>query len=301
MSVYWDMPNQRFCLSVPTSQLVEEYRECRSFRRLGLKYGCDHHAIKRILQEAGADVTLARPTGNGNTKYRVRYDYFATIDSHEKAYILGFLWADGHNERREGKCDVRMALHEKDFYILEYMRDCLYPDRDKPVYRRLKKRQGVLSIRTKAISDDLARLGMLSQKTVESHLPSISDNYMPSFMLGYFDGDGCVYLQRRKTRGRRYGSEERYTNMAASVDIISNRFIVEEIAKWFGARGVKFKSKVLRGRNPHYPHIYICSFADVKRFYDIIYQHQKVFLTRKRERFDTFFRYKQTKIYGSGI
>lgn len=281
--------------------LVQAYQADRSITKLSRQTGHARKTIRRILHRHGVDVSHVSPTGNGNTRYAIHYDYFSTIDSHEKAYVLGLLWADGHNARVGSKCEVRLALHQHDFYILEYIRDLIYPRGDKPVYVRAKKRQGVLSIRTKSISDDLARLGMVGNKTRESHLPLIDDRFMPSFMLGYFDGDGCIYLQRRKTRGTRYGQGERYTSMCASVDIISNRFITDEIVQWFAQRGVTFRSKVLKGRNPHYPHIYICGYDSVKRFYDIVYAHQKTFLRRKHERFVAYFRYKTSKTYASQV
>ena len=47
--------------------------------------------------------------------YTLNENYFEQIDTQEKAYFLGFLWADGCN------CNgvIHLVLQEKDKYILE--------------------------------------------------------------------------------------------------------------------------------------------------------------------------------------
>lgn len=116
----------------------------------------------------------------------------------------------------------------------------------------------------------------------------------PSFMLGYFDGDGCVYLQKRFT-----GKPRKITNMNAVVDIVSNRFIISEMVAYFRRVGIVFKTKVLD--NPHYPHMYICSTKNIRAFYDHVYAHYSYFLKRKHDRFLEFFHYKATRGYGKKV
>ena len=51
--------------------------------------------------------------------YGINEDYFDVIDSEDKAYFLGLLFADGCNIRCGGKHIVRIRLQEKDKYILD--------------------------------------------------------------------------------------------------------------------------------------------------------------------------------------
>lgn len=240
----------------------------------------------------------------GNLKYLVREDYFDTIDTHEKAYFLGFLYADGHNiiasESKSNKCYTCIHLNAKDGYLLEYFRDILYLGEKKIGLKKTRRKANgsitslSLVFRCRNISNALWNLGIKKGKTHESHLPKISSILMPSFMLGYFDGDGSIYLQKKKT-----GKPAKVTNMCAFVDIVSNHFIINEMVSYFANHGIAFKTK--RHKNPHYWHMYACSETDVVRFYEHVYASQKVFLKRKHDLFLEFFYYKKTRKYGKKV
>jgi hypothetical protein len=272
-------------------KIASFYRQTQSLERTARQFKICAETAKRILLEQGVGLN-PRSRGIGNTRYEIRYDFFDKIDSHAKAYFLGFLWADGHNERdRTGtRCNVTIQLQERDEHILKYFRDLLYPKRDKPLYYRVRKSASnmwKLSIRTKSISDALLRLGMVGNKTVESHLPPISDEFMGSFMLGYFDGDGCIYLS--KTRGHKRVKD--YTAIGVNIDIISNHVVIDEMCEWFRGKGLEFKTK--RHRNPHYRHMYVCSYSDARKFYELVYAKQDVSLVRKRNLFLEYLGFKE--------
>lgn len=65
-------------------------------------------------------------------KYKLNEHYFDQIDSEEKAYLLGFLFADGYNS---GHGQVNLGLAEEDRRLLEAFRDMLYGER-RPLYTR---------------------------------------------------------------------------------------------------------------------------------------------------------------------
>lgn len=54
-------------------------------------------------------------------KYTFNKDYFERIDSKDKAYFLGLLYADGCNSisATQGQCTIVINLHEKDRSILD--------------------------------------------------------------------------------------------------------------------------------------------------------------------------------------
>ena len=50
-----------------------------------------------------------------------------------------------------------------------------------------------ISFNSKKLCSDLTRLGAVRNKSLILTFPKfITDELMPSFILGYFDGDGCV-------------------------------------------------------------------------------------------------------------
>lgn len=277
------------------------YSQRRSSQWVASQLGLSNHSSTLLLKQAGV-----YQTGPciGNLKYPIQEDYFDAIDSHEKAYFLGFMYADGHNttaeESKTNKSYTCLHLHAKDRYILEHFRDLLYISSNKiPLKETRRVKDGPVTsyslvFRCKRISDALSRLGISKGKTHESYLPDIDNQFMCSFMLGYFDGDGSIYLQRKKT-----GRPSKVTNMAAFVDIISNHFIISEMVQYFNRIGIRFKTK--RHRNPHYLHMYVCSEEDVRAFDEHVYSHQKVYLKRKRDLFLEFYHYKKTRAYGKEV
>jgi hypothetical protein len=121
---------------------------------------------------------------------QVKRDYFHLINEQEKAYWLGFLAADGSVICKDGRYIIFFALQEKDRHWLERYRDTVAPGAAIAKYR-----DGLymVTISSKEMVEDLMRYGLLPNKTHSLAFPTtISDEYVASFILGYFDGDGSL-------------------------------------------------------------------------------------------------------------
>jgi len=75
--------------------------------------------ITKILKDNNISINYERR----NHKYVYNEDFFQKIDTEEKAYILGLLFADGsvHNKRNV----VKLQLQDVDKEILEKISSCL--------------------------------------------------------------------------------------------------------------------------------------------------------------------------------
>ena len=137
----------------------------------------------------------------GKRKYPLNELYFDNIDTEEKAYFLGFLYADGYNFTKRTR--VLLGLQARDKEILEKLSSFLQPT--KPLqfstkeYDRKKGRnsqdQYVLVINSRHISERLVELGCVYKKSLILKFPT--EDQVPNYLLrhfvrGYFDGDGCV-------------------------------------------------------------------------------------------------------------
>lgn len=58
--------------------------------------------------------------------YKVNENYFEKIDTPEKAYILGFFYADGYNNEEIGV--LEFVQKEERIDILEQIKECLECD-----------------------------------------------------------------------------------------------------------------------------------------------------------------------------
>ena len=114
---------------------------------------------------------------------------FETIDTEEKAYWLGFLYADGSVSSTDNR--IELGLAEKDLRHIEKFRDFI-GIQNKISYRASTKsyRYAFRSISCKA---DLIKQGCVPKKSLILNFPTeyqVPKNFVKDFIRGYFDGDG---------------------------------------------------------------------------------------------------------------
>ena len=164
--------------------------------KIGKKYNCSHKKIARVLES----YDIAR-TGVGRRKYILNENFFDQIDNQDKAYILGFLYADGCNYMP--KQTVSMSLQKEDFDILEQIRLCIGNERpleyldysNKHDFGYTYKNQWRLLMFSKHMCETLNNIGMTPCKSLTLGFPDIDSSLHRHFIRGYFDGDGSVALK----------------------------------------------------------------------------------------------------------
>jgi hypothetical protein len=145
-----------------------------------------------------------------NRKYNINETFFDEIDSEEKAYFLGLLYADGYNHPASSHTSI--ALKESDRSILEKLRDLIYNEPWPLKYKiRRKGAEGDLTNRqnqyqlcfsSKYLANKLVEFGCYPDKSLTLQFPNfLSKNLMPHFIRGYFDGDGSISLYKENNRG----------------------------------------------------------------------------------------------------
>ena len=126
---------------------------------------------------------------------RLKENYFSNIDAPEKAYWLGFLFTDGCVDCHNGRKRIRLQLQQADKEILEKYKEDLGIDGKIIEDKRKNSVCYSVEIACSQIYDDLQKYGIIPRKTYETeHLPLnlIPKEYLTSFLLGMFDGDGSL-------------------------------------------------------------------------------------------------------------
>lgn len=175
-----------------TKQEIEKlYKEGNTLKMISELAKCRIENIRSHLIRLGIKM---RPQHIVQRKYNINLSYFNIINSEKKAYILGFLYADGYNQ--ETKNQVRLTLHEQDIDILYKIKEELSYN-DKPLFK-IEKNNSIyydLSINSLEISKDLAKLGCVQKKTFKLTFPDFLDKELEKhFIRGYFDGDGSISI-----------------------------------------------------------------------------------------------------------
>lgn len=174
-------------IQLPEVEIAALYQDGISLRDLSRIYKVDKSVIKRRLIKHG--FTL-RTLSEANRIYSFDENIFANIDSHEKAYWLGFLAADG------SICNntIKIGLSAKDKDHLEKFRSFLTSNHPISNYTAtvLGKQYETISfsVHSDKMTADLAKWNIVPRKSKTLEPANIDDKYISSYLLGLVDGDG---------------------------------------------------------------------------------------------------------------
>lgn len=146
---------------------------------------------------------MTDPRGGWN-RYRYNASFFKSWTK-EMAYVLGYLYADGCVMDARSSRTQYMTVISKDRESIELIKQLLSPEHSiiirKPIERKYpdgkiyRSSYGyILRIGSRELYKDLCTFGLHPNKSKSILFPSVPAGYLSDFVRGYFDGDGCVFL-----------------------------------------------------------------------------------------------------------
>lgn len=183
---------KRIKINVP--KVIKLYLKGKSAPEIAKLLNVSYTRIYTILKKNNIKV---RNMSEAHRKYTINENYFDNINTHEKAYILGILLADGCNKTE--KATVELSLHIKDIDVLHKISKAI--NSNKPFSYVNNKQSAVLRIENSHISKILTTKGVVKAKTFVTKFPNIdilNEKFYSSFILGYYDGDGGIYINKKE-------------------------------------------------------------------------------------------------------
>ena len=257
-------------------EITKLYQEGKTAKEisslLGFKY---HQPVYNYFKKMG----WGRTGKTGKRIYKVNEDFFKCINTEEKAYILGFICADGHIEK--DRLNITVSLKDRD--ILEKIRYAMHSNhpikevqRTNP-YKKTNRENLILSelmIGSVELVKPLFNMGLTTNKTYTLNgdiLKYIPKYLIRDFLRGYFDGDGNVFF------GRRYSSGYKY-----NVNICGNEdFLLKSFQVYFPSNNKLYKDLYSRQC-----YVWKISQKDkVRDFMYYLYYNSSIFLQRKYNEF----------------
>ncbi len=168
-------------------ELAKEYLDGRSTVGLSKKYGVSGITIAKYVRENGIDI---RNSSEAHRIYHPNETIFDEIDTEEKAYLLGFIWADGYNNEENSL--IRMELQSGDKDMVLALAKFFYPEE---YLEKVKETSdsNYFTVNSPKLSKRLSELGCHQAKSLNVKYPEwISENLEKHFIRGYFDGDGSI-------------------------------------------------------------------------------------------------------------
>jgi hypothetical protein len=154
---------------------------------------------------------------NDGNKKPINVNYFSNIDTPEKAYFLGLIYADGHVSD-----SFSINLQKRDGYIVKELKKEL--DSEHSLFVKNKKederKQVGISVGREDFVSNLRQRGLEEDKTHSDTVPNLPDELFRHWVRGLYDGDGTLRKKEREVSIA--GSFSRLENIQERVDIESS-------------------------------------------------------------------------------
>lgn len=140
-------------------------------------------------------------------------NYFSVINSHEKAYWLGFIYADGYITEKTYRFGIELNINDKDH--LQNFLNCIESNmkiRTRTRKNRFENKQQEninscsIIINNKKLHSDLKNLGVQFNKSKTLKFPTndiLPKEYHFSFLRGVIDGDGTIGIYNCKNNHKK--------------------------------------------------------------------------------------------------
>ena len=176
-------------------EIIKLYQEGKSLSFIANKYGTYGAKIKKILINNNIQIRTRaeqnRITNQSRGK-KVNHNYFDNIDTCQKAWLLGFLAADGSVASKRNS--IKIGLSSVDREILEKIKEEIQSERDILDYESNQGFQiSELVWSSENQKKKLSQYDIVPNKTYKGiHLPEFKIAALQfAYILGYYDGDGC--------------------------------------------------------------------------------------------------------------
>lgn len=238
---------------------------------LNFKY---HQPVYNLLKKEG--IFIPKETLYAR-KYSIDETFFENINSEEKAYIFGFICADGHIDFKR-KC-ITIDLAEKDIEVLHKIKEVMKSSQ--PITTSYRENPYLLSERkiltmkrlqlnSVKLVEQLSKLGIENNKTYtlsSKVLNNIPDRFVRDFLRGYFDGDGNILFNKKYSSGTKY-----------NINVCGNEeFLLNTYQKYFPS-----KNKMYFEKKSKQMFVWkISSKEEIIKFLEYLYKDSKIYLCRK--------------------
>ena len=224
-----------------------------------------------------------RNKGQAQRKYKVDESYFEEINTSEKAWLLGFIAADGCNNTNKTTSTLTINLAEQDIEILYKIKDLLKSEHPIKIYESKGNRQRSVSlvIGSQKICFDLNKLGIVPNKTLTYSFPEFLDPKLyKHFIRGYFDGDGSIWLTKKHKR--------------MSFSIVGNYWFNDKLSEIFKQDFNINTTRYFRHKdkgNTTTQQLYVAGNIQITKLMNWMYEDSTIHLRRKYDKFQKYMNY----------
>lgn len=259
-------------LSISNNSIIDLYNTGLSCQKIASQLNVSESFINKKLKELNI-------TKRSNSIYRRRLwneNFFNKIDTEEKAYWLGFLYADGCvHDKPNGQKLITLVVKDK-----EVVEKFIKAIDGTFTVKKYSDNYGVY-LTSKIMFNDLCKFGCVPRKSLILTFPIINKELIHHFIRGYFDGDGTVFISNKQNKNKT-------STVYKSIGIgICGTFGLLNILAQHAPINFPKKDKRKEGD------IWYSSTSGSKKalaFYNYLYKDATVWLDRKKNKFENYFK-----------
>lgn len=259
---------------IDKENIVEYYYKNKDINidNIALNLNISIRGVKRVLKDKSINTRR-------KNRYTLNENYFDNIDTQEKAYILGFIYADGFvgDEKYNN-----IVISINDLQLLQEFAKELEFTGD---IRKTKKggfensKCGYcINFSSQVIASRLRELGLCPNKSlIMTSIPKINSELIRHFIRGYFDGDGSIILSHNTSYYKNKDKITKYKYPTYMFDILGTKPFLEEIKIVTGFRYVK----ILDTKTEQIKCLRISAKKEFENIFDYLYKNSTIKLERK--------------------
>jgi hypothetical protein len=265
------------------THIISLYESGMSLTKICEKLSINRKALARLLKNNNI---VVRSGFSYARKYNLNEHYFDNIDSEEKAYILGFIYADGNNLFRTNRISIHLSKADEE--ILYKFGKLIYNGEFSLKYHTKVNNKGkrfeyvYMNMFSEHMSQHLATLGVIEAKSHKIVFPEwLDESLYRHFIRGLIDGDGWIYIPNNNRD-------------SPNVGLICTRQVNDKLLTFFD-KELGLSSYICRAHKQDIDvmcEIRIKNYHQCKILLDWLYKDSIIYLKRK---YDIYLRF--LKIY----
>lgn len=240
-------------------------------KEIGQHFKLTKRAMGKIFKEFNI-------SSRRKNRYMLNENFFDSIDNELKAYLLGYLFADGfvgnENYNNIVFCQKKDDMEAVELFkrSIEYTGELRLSQPTKGSFENSQE-YAVINFSSEHMANKLRNYGF-SKKEFYISFPKLKPDLMRHFIRGFFDGDGSISLTRAYYKNKVY--------YGGALGIIVNKNLIDFFLNLFS--DIHFT--IDQSKTDYMVYLKSHSKKAIKFFYDYFYKDSNYFLSRKKRKFD---------------
>lgn len=262
------------------NQWIDWYiNDGRSLTSIEKQIGLCRQSIAKKFKALGIEVV------NKWNECKFNENIFDSIDTEDKAYWLGFIFADGYistiKEGRKPRYVFELSLKGDDYPHLYKFQEFINLSTDRVKLSNVKCGEAIcqrcrICVTNKHLWNTLNNYGCTPRKSLTLEFPDISifksDDLLIHFIRGYFDGDGC------------FSRHIYHTTVSPNISMLGTPQFLEKIQMYLHAFDIETRFGHDKRRSEQTYTLNFNLYNSIK-FINLIYGGSNVYLDRKYQKY----------------